>query len=108
MLKVTAAAALALALALGGACASPACGRNLAAEGMATGTSNFWYPDMNHGFHSHSYAPDLDNDYKYEVYRAVAPGDGDGIQLAINDNNSKKRHGMWLASQPRVCSRAAA
>lgn len=49
------------------------------------------------------FAPDLDGDLDYEVYRAVKPGDGAGIQAAINAaTNGSSRHGMWFASQPRV------
>lgn len=67
-------------------------------------TTSFWYANMDHTGNARGYAPDLDGDYQYAVYKAVAPGDGDGIQRAINEGtNGATRHGQWLASQPRVC-----
>jgi hypothetical protein len=66
--------------------------------------TGFWYANIDHtSANVRGYAPDLDNDYSYEVFRAVTPGDGPGIQKAINEaTNGAKRHGQWLASQPRV------
>lgn len=68
-------------------------------------TSSFWYANIDHtGGDVRGFAPDLDGDYVYPVYRAVAPGDGAGIQAAINaGTNGNARHGQWFASQPRVC-----
>ncbi|KAK4119685.1 glycoside hydrolase family 55 protein [Parathielavia appendiculata] len=67
------------------------------------GTS-FWYANIDHtSANVRGYAPDLDGDYVYEVYRAVSPGDGASIQAAINSaTNGNTRHGKWFASQPRV------
>ncbi|KAI1144258.1 glycoside hydrolase family 55 protein [Hypoxylon sp. FL0543] len=65
--------------------------------------TSFWYANMDHTGQYRGYAPDLGSDYTYPVYMAVNPGDGAGIQNAINDaGNGDKRHGEWLASQPRV------
>ncbi|KAL2015322.1 hypothetical protein VTK56DRAFT_5804 [Thermocarpiscus australiensis] len=66
--------------------------------------SSFWYANIDH-FNGtvRGYAPDLDGDYVYQVFWAVTPGDGAGIQTAINAaTNGATRHGEWLASQPRV------
>ncbi|RCI13331.1 hypothetical protein L249_0320 [Ophiocordyceps polyrhachis-furcata BCC 54312] len=62
----------------------------------------FWYPNMDHAGPYRGYAPDVDGAAEYQVYRAVRPADGQGIQEAINDDNGQRRHGQWLASQPRV------
>ena len=69
------------------------------------GTTSFWYSNMDHTGSARGYAPDLDPDFSYPVYKAVSPGDGPGIQIAINQgtDGSADRHGEWLASQPRVC-----
>src|SRR5690242_2697081 len=68
-----------------------------------TNKTSFWYANIDHTSSVRGYAPDLDGDYVYEVFRAVAPGDGAGIQAAINAaTNGATRHGQWLASQPRV------
>jgi hypothetical protein len=68
------------------------------------GTTSFWYANIDHTTANvRGYAPDLDGDYAYEVFRAVTPGDGAGIQAAINSaTNGATRHGQWFASQPRV------
>ncbi|PHH70213.1 hypothetical protein CDD82_7263 [Ophiocordyceps australis] len=65
-------------------------------------SQGFWYAAMDHSGPGRGYAPDLDNDYSYQVYQAVDPGHGDGIQAAIDSDKGGKRHGRWLASQPRV------
>lgn len=65
-------------------------------------TTSFWYSNVDHTGQYRGYAPDLDGDYTYAVYKAVQPGDGAGIQTAINDDDGNTRHGQWLASQPRV------
>ncbi|PHH67019.1 hypothetical protein CDD81_4414 [Ophiocordyceps australis] len=65
-------------------------------------TQGFWYAAMDHTGPSRGYAPDLDHDYSYQVYQAVEPGHGHGIQAAIDNDKDGKRHGRWLASQPRV------
>ncbi|KAH7035656.1 glycoside hydrolase family 55 protein [Microdochium trichocladiopsis] len=66
-------------------------------------STSFWYANMDHTGNPRGYAPDLDGDFSYAVYKAVAPGDGAGIQRAINEGtNGATRHGQWLASQPRV------
>ncbi|SPQ25706.1 45142afb-4c97-4e2f-8d8b-4538cffdc90d [Thermothielavioides terrestris] len=66
--------------------------------------TSFWYANIDHtSAVVRGYAPDLDGDQSYEVFRAVAPGDGSGIQAAINAaSNGATRHAQWLASQPRV------
>lgn len=99
MLKLAAA----VALVLGVASASPTPGNNNVAEDrVSKRATNFWYPNMDHTGQYRGYAPDLDGDYTYQVYKSVNSGDGDAIQAAINDDNGGKRHGQWLASQPRV------
>ncbi len=67
-------------------------------------TSSFWYANIDHTSGAvRGFAPDLDGDYVYEVYKAVKPGDGAGIQAAITSGtNGASRHGQWFASQPRV------
>ncbi|KAM7202947.1 Pectin lyase fold/virulence factor [Naviculisporaceae sp. PSN 640] len=65
----------------------------------------FWYNDIDHTTSNvRGYAPDLDPDYSYPIYRAVAAGDGAGIQRAINEATTpgSSRNGLWFASQPRV------
>lgn len=66
--------------------------------------TGFWYANMDHTSRNiRGFAPNLDGDLDYEVYRAVKPGDGAGIQAAINSaTNGATRHGQWFASQPRV------
>lgn len=72
---------------------------------LASRATTFWYANMDHTGNARGYAPDLDQDFNYAVYKAVKAGDGNGIQAAINDGtNGAKRHGQWLASQPRVCA----
>lgn len=66
------------------------------------GATSFWYANMDHTGQYRGYAPDLDGDNTYAVYKVIQPGDGAAIQAAINDDNGKARHGQWLASQPRV------
>ncbi|KAK4141518.1 glycoside hydrolase [Dichotomopilus funicola] len=70
----------------------------------ARADSTFWYANIDHTSDKvRGYAPDLDSDYEYAVYKAVKAGDGPGIQAAINaGTGTAKRHGQWLASQPRV------
>ncbi|GJN70441.1 glycoside hydrolase family 55 [Purpureocillium lilacinum] len=95
--------AAAVALVLGVASASPTPGNNNVAEDpVSKRATDFWYPNMDHTGQYRGYAPDLDGDYTYQVYKSVNSGDGDAIQAAINDDNGGKRHGQWLASQPRV------
>jgi hypothetical protein len=68
-------------------------------------TTAFWYSNIDHTSAAvRGYAPDLDPDYQYQVYKAVAPGaNAVTIQAAINSgSNGNARHGKWLASQPRV------
>lgn len=64
--------------------------------------TSFWYANMDHTGQYRGYAPDLDGDHNYAVFKAVQAGNGASIQAAINDDNGKSRHGQWLASQPRV------
>jgi len=58
---------------------------------------------MDHTGQYRGYAPEV-SPSSYPVYMSVNPSDGGaGIQKAINDDgNGGKRHGEWLASQPRV------
>lgn len=65
--------------------------------------TSFWYANMDHTGNYRGYAPDLDPDFAYPVYKTVNSGDGNAIQAAINSGSSGNRHGQWLASQPRVC-----
>ncbi|KAJ2976359.1 hypothetical protein NUW58_g8108 [Xylaria curta] len=75
-------------------------GNNTALAARAT---SFWYANVDHTGTYRGYAPDLDGDFNYPVYVAVNPGDGAGIQRAINSGtNGGTRHTKWLASQPRV------
>ncbi|KAK1752889.1 glycoside hydrolase [Echria macrotheca] len=65
----------------------------------------FWYAAMDHTSPNvRGYAPDLDGDFQYAVYKEVKPKDGGaGIQKAINEGTGgATRHGQWFASQPRV------
>lgn len=89
----------AIALVLDVASATPKAGDEDKASKRGT---RFWYPNMDHSGQYRGYAPDLDGDDAYQVYVAVKAGDGDAIQRAINDDKGGKRHGKWLASQPRV------
>lgn len=71
---------------------------------LTTRATSFWYANLDHTGTARGYAPDLDGDFNYPVYMAVSPGDGAGIQRAINaGTNGGTRHPQWLASQPRVC-----
>jgi hypothetical protein len=67
-------------------------------------TTSFWYANMDHTGDYRGYAPDLDGDYTYPVYKAVSAGaSASDIQTAINDaGNGSERNSEWLASQPRV------
>lgn len=67
-------------------------------------TTSFWYPNFDHTGDYRGYAPDLDGDYTYPVYKAVSAGaSASDIQTAINDaGDGSSRHSEWLASQPRV------
>lgn len=66
-------------------------------------STSFWYPNMDHTGQFRGFAPDLDGDFNYPVFKAVNPGDGASIQAAINSGTgSATRHPKWLASQPRV------
>lgn len=75
----------------------------LALAGQQSGGSGFWYSMMDHVGAPRGYAPNLEDAGKYNVYVAVKPGDGDGIQNAINSAPDGERNKQWLASQPRVC-----
>lgn len=92
---------LAAALFLGMALAAPA-EQHVFDSSFDEQATSFWYANMDHTGTYRGYAPDLDGDYNYAVYKTVQPGNGASIQAAINDDNGKTRHGQWLASQPRV------
>ncbi|ROV88695.1 hypothetical protein VSDG_09508 [Cytospora chrysosperma] len=66
--------------------------------------TSFWYANMDHTGSARGYAPDLDGDYTYPVYKAVDSGDADALQGAINDDgiSGNQRNSQWLASEPRV------
>jgi hypothetical protein len=96
MLKLAAA----FALLLSGAQAIPAPDNGNAS--LSKRATTFWYANMDHTGQYRGYAPDLDPDYTYQVFKAVNPGDGASIQTAINSGDGANRHGQWLASQPRV------
>lgn len=66
--------------------------------------TSFWYANMDHTGSARGYAPDLDGDYTYPVYKAVNAGDADALQAAINDDgiSGNQRNSEWLASEPRV------
>ena len=64
--------------------------------------TTFWYANMDHTGSARGYAPDLDPDFSYPVFKAVNAEDGASIQTAINSGDGANRHGEWLASQPRV------
>lgn len=73
---------------------------------QARAPTSFWYANIDHTSAAvRGYAPDLDGDHTYAVYKEVSPsGGGQAIQDAINSgSNGARRHGMWFASQPRVC-----
>lgn len=104
MVRLALLAALLSSAHLGAVIASPAPKKPDDDSGRKRDKTSFWYANIDHtSANVRGYAPDLDNDYVYEVYRSVAPGDGAGIQAAINAaTNGATRHGQWLASQPRV------
>lgn len=74
------------------------------AQALADRPTRFWYSNIDHNTRPvRGFAPDLDGDVDYAVFKAVKPGDGASIQAAINSGtNGAKRHGLWFASQPRV------
>ncbi|KAM7211036.1 glycoside hydrolase family 55 protein [Rhypophila decipiens] len=77
---------------------------SLLLAGAADRASAFWYNQIDHTTANvRGYAPDLDPDYSYPIYRAVSAGDGAGIQRAIDDatNPGSSRNNLWFASQPR-------
>ncbi|KAI1085519.1 glycoside hydrolase family 55 protein [Whalleya microplaca] len=99
MVKFTALAAILVA----GVSCSPTPRDNETGDSLIKRATNFWYANMDHTGEYRGYAPDLDQDYTYPVFKSVNPGDGAAIQSAINDaDNGISRHGQWLASQPRV------
>ncbi|EGO54821.1 hypothetical protein NEUTE1DRAFT_49160 [Neurospora tetrasperma FGSC 2508] len=71
---------------------------------VSDGPTKFWYSSIDHSTPVvRGFAPDLDGDVNYAVFKAVKSGDGASIQTAINSGtNGAKRHGLWFASQPRV------
>ncbi|KAI4868767.1 glycoside hydrolase family 55 protein [Hypoxylon rubiginosum] len=94
---------LLVAILLGGASCSAIPRGHESTDNILKRATSFWYANMDHTGQYRGYAPDLGNDYSYPVFMAVNPGDGAGIQTAINDaGNGNSRNGQWLASQPRV------
>lgn len=94
-----------LALLLGAALAVPTLNGEDGTSNVSKRATSSWYPNMDHSGSARGYAPDLDSDFTYPVFKSVNPGDGAGIQTAINaGTNGATRHGKWLASQPRVSS----
>jgi hypothetical protein len=92
-------------LLLAGGSASPMPSNDVNSTVLAARATSFWYANMDHTGSARGYAPDLDGDFNYPVFMAVSPGDGAGIQRAINaGTNGGTRHKEWLASQPRVRS----
>uniref|UniRef100_UPI0030BA2B2C MnLam55A n=1 Tax=Microdochium nivale TaxID=5520 RepID=UPI0030BA2B2C len=82
---------------------SPVAGHDAVSHEEKRQSTSFWYANMDHTGNARGFAPDLDGDFSYAVYKAVAPGDAAGIQRAINEGTGGvRRHGEWLASQPRV------
>ncbi|KAK5654249.1 hypothetical protein OQA88_7424 [Cercophora sp. LCS_1] len=74
-------------------------------RGVLAQSSSFWYANIDHTTAGvRGFAPHLDGDNTYEVFKVVTPsGGGAAIQQAINEgSNGTTRHGMWFASQPRV------
>lgn len=96
--------AAALSLLLGMASASPLATNQTNSKILAKRSTSFFYPNMDHSNSPRGYAPDLDGDFNYNIYKTVSSGaDHDTLQNAINlDENGNKRRRMWLASQPRV------
>lgn len=113
-MKISALPALLLALAAGKASAYPGPQRPQPGDAsndtleheLPRRATSFWYANMDHTGSYRGYAPDLDNDFNYPVFKTVTAGDGASIQAAITDgtNAGERRHGQWLASQPRVGS----
>ncbi|KAM7214657.1 Pectin lyase fold/virulence factor [Rhypophila decipiens] len=78
---------------------------SLLLAGAAELATAFWYNDIDHtSANVRGYAPDLDPDFGYPIYKAVSAGDGAGIQRAINEatTTGSSRNNLWFASQPRV------
>ena len=93
---------LAVLLGVASAIPTPESNQTLGNDELSKRGTSFWYANMDHTGQYRGYAPDLGNDFSYPVFEAVNPGDGAGIQKAINDAEGSSRHGQWLASQPRV------
>ncbi|KOS18425.1 Glucan endo-1 [Escovopsis weberi] len=80
---------------------APASARSLRSREINSDqASTYWYAKMDHVGAARGIAPEMGS--TYQVFRSVSPGDGAGIQAAINDDNGAKRHGQWLSSQPRA------
>lgn len=71
---------------------------------LVSRATTFWYANMDHTGNARGYAPDLDPDFSYPVYKTVTAGDGNSIQAAINVGTAtgSSRNNLWLNSQPRV------
>ncbi|KAI0150533.1 glycoside hydrolase family 55 protein [Xylariaceae sp. FL1272] len=97
---------LSLFLALATATPTPSPSADVGADGTMLAeraATSFWYANMDHTGSARGYAPELDGDYSYPVFMAVAAGDGAGIQAAINAaDNGGTRNSQWLSAQPRV------
>ncbi|KAG8408971.1 hypothetical protein J3458_019978 [Metarhizium acridum] len=68
--------------------------RNTTSQVAAAG-SDFWYANMDHSGNARGYAPDLGNDYSYDVFKSVSAGDEEQSKGAIDSNNGKQRRSNW-------------
>lgn len=46
---------------------------------VAGAGSNFWHGNLDHSGNARGYAPDLGNDYSYDIFKSVNAGDGGAI-----------------------------
>jgi hypothetical protein len=84
-----------LAVAAATTVAAPSRASNVSSQAAA----GYWYANMDHTGDYRGKAPWVDDPENYQVFKSVNPGDGSGIQDAIDSGG---RHEQWLASEPRV------